>query len=164
MELDIEMASLALNEKKRRISTVIEASQDEETLRQPDATTALRRSNRKRIRPLDVEKRRVYTKPKKFNGKTDKEISGYYLNKKVKLLHTSLETIFEEPKNSEVVMSGRKLRRIINFSVNSAEKLKTKKRAMKAKKVCAVKSRRSKKISKELFLQRMKELDLVQET
>lgn len=167
MELDVEMASLELNEKKRRISAVIGTSSGEgEADGQTDGKTVLRRSSRKRICPTDVEKRRVYTKPKKYDGVTNRnEITGYYLNKKVKLVHTSLETIFEEPKNTRNIMSGRKFRRVISFPVSGGEKIKTKKRSMKAKKMIGgTKSRKVKKITKELFLQKMKELDLVEET
>lgn len=165
MDLDVEMASLELNERKRRFSAVKETpeSQVEE---QSDATESktLRRSTRKRIRPIDVQNRRVYTKPKKFNANS-MDIVAYYLNRKVKLVNTCLETIFEEPKTDEDVMSGRKLRRMINFSTNSGEKSKTKKRSMKAKKVCAAKYKKNKnkKVTKESFLQRMKVLEQMEE-
>lgn len=163
MELDIEMASLELGERKRRFSAATSENEKNEQSADETENKILRRSTRKRIRPLDIDKRRVYTKPKKFNGGKDSEVTGYYLDKKVKLVHTSLETIFEEPKNSEAVMSGRKLKRIINFPVGGTEKLKTKKRSMKAKKVFSKKFRKFKKVTKELFLQKMEEIDDIEE-
>lgn len=169
MELDVEMASLELNEKKRRFSAVGEASAEsgEEDSEQSSGTNTnppLRRSARKRIRPVDIEKRRVYTKPKKIGADGIGDATGYYLNKKVKLVHTNLETIFEEPKSEQDLMSGRKFRRLINFATQSSEKLKTKKRQMKAKKVCSTKFLRSKKITKELVLAKLKELDQAEHT
>lgn len=168
MELDVEMASLELNEKKRRFSAICEAPSESENteLGASDATasTSVRRSLRKKVRPLDVDKRRVYTKPKKIGVGAANDVTGYYLDKKVKLVHTSLETIFEEPKNTKDIMGGRKFRRLINFSPNSTDKVKTKKRQMKAKKVCTTKFLRSKKVTKELILQKLKEIESIQET
>lgn len=168
MELDIDMSSLELNDKKRRFCATngfdAEVEEvDDETAAEPK----LRRSSRKKIRPLDLEKRRVYTKPRKYDTSSC-DITNYCLNKKVKIAHTSLETIFEEPKSVKAgvsFMSGRKFKRAIDFnSPVTTDKLKTKKRHMKAKQlVSSKKILRRKKVTKELLLQQLKVAEEIHE-
>lgn len=64
-ELDMEMASLQLNERKRSFGCCIEDEELDTHQEDPEKTGALRRSLRKKFRPSEIDKRRVVTKPKK---------------------------------------------------------------------------------------------------
>ncbi|KAG5877632.1 hypothetical protein JTB14_030030 [Gonioctena quinquepunctata] len=135
--LDIYISQLEIKdgERKRKVSGVPQQESNNEQIKNAENP---RRSGRKRIRPAESVNRRVLSKPKKrMDDCNAKDIVNYYLDKKVKRLSPSLETIFEEP-NSETIMSTRKFKRCINFP-NSVcflkNKFKIKKRAMKAKKV-----------------------------
>ncbi|XP_044271497.1 uncharacterized protein LOC123015686 [Tribolium madens] len=121
----------------------------------------LRRSTRKKIRTSIPEPVRVANKPLKLTEKSSpKEIENYYLDKRVKRLNPTLETIFEEPQvvnNEEVVMSSRKFKRSINFNVIAAKNsAKIKKRRLKAKN--RMKKNR-KKIPLEFVMKKLATLD-----
>lgn len=162
-DLDVDMAQLEINEKKRNLTGVFKykLTEDNSPLSSPESSetmTQLRRSSRKKICPQETEKRRVLTKPKKIlNGSsTADEISNYYLDKRVKRLPPSLETIFEEPKGNNF-MSTRKFKRCIQFSSQTApsrNKLKVKKRSMKAQKVSVIK-RLNKNVALELLKEKL---------
>lgn len=125
-----------------------------------DENNHLRRSHRKRIKPLEAENRRVLTKPKKLEiNANSKDTVNYYLDKRIKRLPPTLETIFEEPK-SDSLMSTRKFKRCINFSDDGLckDKLKVKKRSMKAKKVSSIKRLR-KKVSMELLMKKLSNIE-----
>ncbi|KAJ8926527.1 hypothetical protein NQ314_021129 [Rhamnusium bicolor] len=129
LDLDVDMAQLEINEKKRVSTGVFKYKLNANQPTSPeldDVVTPPRRSTRKKIRPLETEKRRVLTKPRKFLDNAN-EINNYYLDKRVKRLPPSLETIFEEPKGDSF-MSSRKFKRCIQFSSHLAmNKVKVKK-------------------------------------
>nr|XP_008198460.1 PREDICTED: proline-rich protein 14 isoform X2 [Tribolium castaneum]XP_008198461.1 PREDICTED: proline-rich protein 14 isoform X2 [Tribolium castaneum] len=121
----------------------------------------LRRSGRKRIRTSVPEPVRVLNKPVKLTERSSpKDIENYYLDKRVKRLNPSLETIFEEPQivnNEAVVMSTRKFKRSINFNeVAAKNSAKVKKRQRKAK---SRTKKTHKKIPLEFVMQKLQELD-----
>lgn len=76
---------------------------------------------------------------------------------------STLETIFEEPKQAKtgcLLMSGRKFKRLIEFNATAlVNDKKTKKRKTKAKAVCMNKKLYQKRFTKELLLQKLSELD-----
>ncbi|CAG9821691.1 unnamed protein product [Phaedon cochleariae] len=161
--LDVDMAQLEIKDgaKKRTSSSISENDE------RPDENASkseiplegtVRRSGRKRIRPVEFDKRRVLSKPKKLlDDLNSKQIVNYYLDKTVKRTPPTLETIFEEP-NPKTVMSTRKFRRLISFpsDVASKNRLKVKKRVMKAK---LVSSSPRKKMSMETLLQKLSSID-----
>lgn len=155
MDIDIEMASLEINDKKRR-------NEDSNTADDHSSTVAVRRSLRKRIKPLEVEKRRVLTRPKKCDSNDISAIKNIYLNKKIKRNPSNLETIFEEPKDDkdgDFAMSVKKFKRLINFaSTSTTDKQKIKKRHMKAKKLFPCKKKAC-KVTKDYFLKKLNELE-----
>lgn len=117
-----------------------------------------RRSGRVKVRPLTWSQSRNVG-PKKLNPRSSaKDIEKYYLDKKVKRVHPSLETIFEEP-GDDTMMSNRKFKRFINFSVTcSKNNPKIKKRKLKAKGVSA-KTRNGKKVTLKMLMDKLAELD-----
>lgn len=160
--LDIEMAYLDLDEKKRNLNE----SQFQNTIETSTAhtndehSTSLRRSRRKIIHPLNTENRRSVTKPRKLIDGSYKETVSYYLDKRVKRLPSTLETIFEDPQCG-VIMSGRKLKRCISFQdvgTLTKDKNKIKKRSMKVKKIQPVKSLK-KLASMDLLIQKLQGID-----
>lgn len=166
-DIDVDMAYLEINElnppngsvkRERELeqssSSFISPVSDEDNPR---------RSLRKKFRiSAPTNNARVLSKPKKFVEGSMKETMKYYLDKRVKRLHPSLETIFEEPQK-ESMMSLRKFKRIIEFPATVGlhkDKVKTKRRTMKAKKIKTIK-RLKKKVSMDLL---MKKLSTIEET
>ncbi|KAJ8916106.1 hypothetical protein NQ315_004473 [Exocentrus adspersus] len=131
-ELDVDMAQLEINEKKRISTGLLKHKVDKNNLPVssadlPENEVPLRRSCRKKICNQVIEKRRVLMKPRKLsdvNVSMD-EIYNYYLDKRVKRLTPSLETIFEEPKGN-TFMSTRKFKRTINFANHALRVLQEK--------------------------------------
>lgn len=166
-DLDVDMAHLEINERKRNFTGVFKCKLTEDNSAHPspesnDNVTQLRRSNRKKICSQETDKRRVLTKPKKLlnNSSSTDEINNYYLDKRVKRLPPSLETIFEEPKGN-TFMSTRKFKRCINFNnltLPSRSKLKVKKRSMKAQKVSVIK-RLNKNVALELLKEKLSAIE-----
>lgn len=95
-----------------------------------------------------------------------KQIEALYLNKKVKTVSQTLETIYEEPKtdnnSTETLIGGRKVKRLLTFQLgNQYTKEKIKKRRAKIKKLLGNKSfLNRKKISMEDFLKTIETQDL----
>lgn len=162
--LDVEMASLQLNERKRSFGCCIEEKDVETETKQEESeqTGVLRRSLRKRMRS-ETDKRRVVTKPKKIDVDSVSVVTSYYLDKKVKRAPSTLETIFEEPKQAKtgcLLMSGRKFKRLIEFNAPPlSNDKKVKKRKTKAKALCMNKKLHHKRFTKEFLLQKLSELD-----
>lgn len=155
--LDIDMAYLDLDEKE--LDSVQAESSSFLTTVEP-VPNYVRRSTRKKIRPLDCENRRTTKKPKKVSDNNYKETVSYYLDKRVKKFSSSLETIFEEPKNG-TFMASKRLKRFINFSetgIPHKDKVKIKKRALKAKKVHSIK-RLNKKVSMDLLMKKLMSIE-----
>lgn len=159
--LDVEMASLQINERKRSFGCSVEEDANDDDKEQTGVV--LRRSLRKRIRSTESDKRRVLIKPKRFETGSVSDITSCYLNRKVKRAPSTLETIFEEPKQAKtgsLLMSGKKFKRLIEFNAApSVNEKKVKKRQMKAKKVYPNKRLRKKCFTKEFLLQKLAELD-----
>ncbi|CAG4988594.1 unnamed protein product [Parnassius apollo] len=116
-----------------------------------------------------LSNRRVSMRPRKHTIKEDanpKQIEALYLNKKVKSLSQTLETIYEEPKSNnsgtEMNLSGRKVKRLLTFQLGSHyTKDKIKKRRAKIKKLLGNKSfLNRKKIPMQVFLKTIECLDL----
>lgn len=161
MTLDIDMAYLDLDGKEEVLGET-GPQQTSETLielveceigKQP------RRSKRKKIRSIDCENRRTSAKPKKFID-ANKETANYYLDKRVKKLPSTLETIFEEP-TSGVFMSNRRQKRCINFpevGIYYKDKVKVKKRILKAKKINP-KKKWKKRISMDLLMKKLMSIE-----
>ncbi|CAG4911902.1 unnamed protein product [Colias eurytheme] len=127
---------------------------------------------RKQLSP-EVSKpsnRRVSMKPRKHSIITEnansKQIEALYLNKKVKSLSQTLETIYEEPKSNNVdsntLIGGRKVKRLVTFQIgNHYTKEKIKKRRAKIKKLLGNKSfLNRKKIPMNVFLKTIECLEL----
>lgn len=100
---------------------------------EPNLPVRVKRSLRKRVHPLE---KKVETGPKMRKL----SVEQYYCNKKVKRLPSTLETIFEEPKqqnNEEQFIGTRKYKRALHFHQDAAmgSKLKLRKRILKAKKL-----------------------------
>lgn len=112
--------------------------------------------------------RRVSMKPRKHlmtENTNPKQIEALYLNKKVKSLSQTLETIYEEPKiqsETETLVSGRKVKRLLTFQLgNQYTKEKIKKRRAKIKKMFGNKSYLNrKKIPMKVFLKTIECLEL----
>ncbi|CAH1645938.1 unnamed protein product [Spodoptera littoralis] len=113
--------------------------------------------------------RRVNMKPSKrimTENANPKQIEALYLNKKVKSLSQTLETIYEEPKaqnsETEVLIGGRKVKRLLTFQLgNQYTKEKIKKRRAKIKKLLGNKSfLNRKKIPMQVFLKTIECLEL----
>lgn len=103
--------------------------------------------------------RRVCMKPRKhIITENSKQIEAVYLNKKIKPLCRTLETIYEEPKNlsngTETLIGERKVKRVLTFQLgNKFTKEKIKKRRDKIKKLLGNKTfLNRKKIPMEVFL------------
>ncbi|CAG9585205.1 unnamed protein product [Danaus chrysippus] len=120
--------------------------------------------------PSKSSNRRVSMKPRKHISITEnanpKQIEALYLNKKIKTLTQTLETIYEEPKsnNSECdnFIGGRKVKRLLTFQIGSQyTKEKIKKRRAKIKKLLGNKSFvNRKKIPMNVFLKTIECLEL----
>ncbi|XP_072943345.1 uncharacterized protein tant [Epargyreus clarus] len=113
--------------------------------------------------------RRVSMKPRKHSlaeNANPKQIEALYLNKKVKTLSQTLETIYEEPKvnntDTETLVSGRKVKRLLTFQIgNHYTKEKIKKRRAKIKKLLGNKTfLNRKKIPMQVFLKTIECLEL----
>ncbi|CAK1581675.1 unnamed protein product [Parnassius mnemosyne] len=115
-----------------------------------------------------LSNRRVSMKPRKHNKEdaNPKQIEALYLNKKVKSLSQTLETIYEEPKannsGTEMNLGGKKVKRLLTFQLGSHyTKDKIKKRRAKIKKLLGNKSfLNRKKIPMQVFLKTIECLDL----
>ncbi|KAK4885961.1 hypothetical protein RN001_002232 [Aquatica leii] len=123
-----------------------------------------KRTLRKRINQLSnghEESNKV--KVKKLNNRNN--VEKYYLNKKVKRMPSTLETIFEEPKqhnNEKLFLSSRKLKRVLSFNedIVQSNKLKSKKRLNKAKKLPSSKKFiNRKKLSMETLMNKLTSLE-----
>ncbi|KAB0804783.1 hypothetical protein PPYR_01753 [Photinus pyralis] len=118
----------------------------------------VRRSLRKRVHPLEVK---VESEPKMRK----RSIEQYYCDKRVKRLPSTLETIFEEPKqqnNEEQLIGTRKYKRTVHFHQDVAvgSKLKLRKRILKAKKLPSSKTfLNRKKIPLSTVMQKLSSLD-----
>lgn len=112
--------------------------------------------------------RRVSMKPRKHTTENanPKQIEALYLNKKVKSLSQTLETIYEEPKtdnnSTETLIGGRKVKRLLTFQLgNQYTKEKIKKRRAKIKKLLGNKTfLNRKKIPMQVFLKTIECLEL----
>lgn len=113
--------------------------------------------------------RRVNMKPRKHTlpeNANRKQIEAVYLNKNVKTLSQTLETIYEEPKtensNNDNLIGGRKVKRLLTFQLGSQyTKEKIKKRRAKIKKLLGNKSfLNRKKIPMQVFLETIECLEL----
>lgn len=122
-----------------------------------------------RKRKCKPSNRRVSMKPSKrimTENANPKQIEALYLNKKVKSLSQTLETIYEEPKaqnsETEVLIGGRKIKRLLTFQLgNQYTKEKIKKRRAKIKKLLGNKSYLNrKKIPMQVFLKTIECLEL----
>lgn len=165
-DIDLSYLEIRENEKKRTHSEALPLDLDCDS---SEEMREIRRSSRKKIRPMDIiEKRQVNTRPRKLNVNSSvKDIEHYYLDKKVKLSSPALETIFEEPKK-DVFMSTRKLKRSIQFSEvisDKPDKNKVKKRTMKAKKIIKGGWKKlGQKLALDMLLNKLKDLDNVEES
>nr|XP_026494972.1 uncharacterized protein LOC113399913 [Vanessa tameamea] len=119
--------------------------------------------------PSKSSNRRVSMKPRKHNiteNANSKQIEALYLNKKIKSLTQTLETIYEEPKpstaESETYIGGRKIKRLLTFQIGSQyTKEKIKKRRAKIKKLLGNKTFvNRKKIPMHVFLKTIECLEL----
>ncbi|XP_068629484.1 protein tantalus [Battus philenor] len=162
-ELPIIMASLDIMEVKE---SDLDASNREESI---TATTprVLRKRKPLTVETTKVSNRRVSMQPRKRNVKDSnpKEIEALYLNKKVKSLSQTLETIYEEPKTSlgsDTIVKGKKVKRLLTFQLGSHyTKEKIRKRRAKIKKLLGNKSfLNRKRIPMKVFLQTIECLDL----
>lgn len=114
--------------------------------------------------------RRVNMKPRKHTlpeSANRKQIEALYLNKNVKTLSQTLETIYEEPKteensNNHNLIGGKKVKRLLTFQLGSQyTKEKIKKRRAKIKKLLGNKSfLNRKKIPMQVFLETIECLEL----
>lgn len=160
--LDIDLAYLDLDERGLNATQIPTDPDSIVELDELETTKNIRRSRRKRIRPVDCQNRRSTTKPKKIIDGNYKETINYYLDKRIKRLPSNLETIFEEPK-SDVLMSNRKLKRFIQFPELGfviKDKLKIKKRVMKAKKLHPIKHLK-KRLSMDLLMKKLVRVEQV---
>lgn len=142
-----------------------------EHLELPDLTTRTLRKRKSFAPELNKpSNRRVSMKPRKHITMTEnanpKQIEALYLNKNVKTMSQTLETIFEEPKtdksNSQTLIGGRKVKRLLTFQLgNQYTKEKIKKRRAKIKKLLGNKSfLNRKKIPMKVFLDTIECLEL----
>ncbi|KAG7307520.1 hypothetical protein JYU34_007725 [Plutella xylostella] len=116
--------------------------------------------------------RRVSMKPRKrimTENANSKQIEALYLNKTVKTVSQTLETIYEEPKTDAstssspaTLIGGRKVKRLLTFQLgNYYTKEKIKKRRAKIKKLLGNKSfLNRKKIPMQVFLKNIECLEL----
>nr|CAH7752631.1 unnamed protein product [Callosobruchus chinensis] len=125
-----------------------------------------RRSSRKRA-PRRLDSTENKQKFKKFDFTSEKDIERYYLDKKIKLANLSLETIFEEPENGNV-MTSRRFKRSMKFESNldiiNVNKMKAKKRSAKAKKLGETVKKLKQKLPMDLLLEKLSCLDDVEST
>lgn len=158
--LDVDISSLELDEKGLNDTTIIPTECEcISEVNEAESSNTLRRSKRKRFRPINCENRRSTIKPKKIIDGSYKDTINYYLDKSIKKLPSTLETIFEEPKG-DVLMSTRRLKRYISFSepqIYNKDKLKVKKRVLKAKKIHPFK--KLKKVSMDLLMKKLLNMD-----
>ncbi|XP_013194975.1 uncharacterized protein LOC106138385 [Amyelois transitella] len=162
-DLPLKMAHLDIME-------IDEVSSSAQESKGSEVTRVLRK--RKSLLP-EINKssnRRVNMKPRKhvtmIENANPKQIEALYLNKKVKALSQTLETIYEEPKtdnsDNETLIGGRKVKRLLTFQLGSQyTKEKIKKRRAKIKKLLGNKSfMNRKKIPMQVFLKTIECLDL----
>ncbi|CAH1112299.1 unnamed protein product [Psylliodes chrysocephalus] len=138
--LDVDISQLEIGETQ----TEILKSKEEKDVKSAAESEIVRRSSRKKILPIQTEKKRVISKPKRLssNGTIDANVINYYLDKKIKRFSSSLETIFEQPKsdepnsNQDLYMSRRKFVRTLPAKdIKLPKNKKIKKRNMKVKKI-----------------------------
>lgn len=161
------MASLELMETDKDSST-----ESADTLDPTESTNAPSRVLRKRKSIMPESKasnRRVCMKPRKrimTENANPKQIEALYLNKTVKTVSQTLETIYEEPKsdNSEEpsLLGGRRVKRLLTFQLGRQyTKDKIKKRRAKIKKLLGNKTfLNRKKIPMQAFLKNIECLEL----
>ncbi|KAL0894112.1 hypothetical protein ABMA27_014152 [Loxostege sticticalis] len=162
-ELPCKMAHLDIME-------VDEANNDsfEEKPQNNEFTSRVLRKRKSLMPEVKSRNRRVSMKPRKHmtENANPKQIEALYLNKKVKTVSQTLETIYEEPKtdnnSTETLIGGRKVKRLLTFQLgNQYTKEKIKKRRAKIKKLLGNKSfLNRKKISMEDFLKTIETQDL----
>lgn len=136
----------------------------------PESSTRLLRKRKSLApEPSKSTNRRVSMKPRKHSfteSANPKQIEALYLNKKIKTLTQTLETIYEEPKSSssdstEQLIGNRKVKRLLTFQIGSNTKDKIKKRRAKIKKLLGNKSfLNRKKIPMDVFLKTIECLEL----
>lgn len=159
-ELPNEMAKL----------DIMEVDEEQSARERPVSASRVLRK-RKSLAP-EISKpsnRRVSMRPRKYNIITEnpnpKQIEALYLNKKVKTLSQTLETIYEESKlnnETDTYIGGRKVKRLLTFQLgNQYTKDKIKKRRAKIKKMLGNKSfLNRKKIPMKVFLETIEGLEL----
>lgn len=149
---------------------IMEVDEEQSARERPVSASRVLRK-RKSLAP-EISKpsnRRVSMRPRKYNIITEnpnpKQIEALYLNKKVKTLSQTLETIYEEPKlnnETDTYIGGRKVKRLLTFQLgNQYTKDKIKKRRAKIKKMLGNKSfLNRKKIPMKVFLETIEGLEL----
>nr|CAI5868251.1 unnamed protein product [Callosobruchus analis] len=125
-----------------------------------------RRSSRKRA-PRHLYSTENKQKIQKIDPKNVKDVERYYLDKRIKLANLSLETIFEEPQNGNV-MTSRRFKRSLKFEANlqiiKINKMKAKKRSAKARQLGETVKRLKNKLPMNLLLEKLSCLDEVEST
>lgn len=136
---------------------------------EPTNSRVLRKRKSLAPEPTKSSNRRVSMKPRKHivtENANSKQIEALYLNKKIKTLSQTLETIYEEPKpnspDTSNYIGGRKIKRLLTFQIGSQyTKEKIKKRRAKIKKLLGNKSFvNRKKIPMNVFLKTIECLEL----
>lgn len=171
MNLGFELSSLNLTEENKTIVEFGMAPQilinEKQENPQEENHTKPRYPTRRRIQ-IDYQKRPEMKnlKKKKIDPK-DNEIESIYLSKRVKRLPSTLETIFEEPKEGSknvLFMSTRKFKRVLNFDGilnGNKDNMKTRKRRLKAKKLKSSMSfLNRKKLSLEILKEKLGVIDV----
>ncbi|XP_057667770.1 uncharacterized protein LOC130900870 [Diorhabda carinulata] len=152
--LEVDISQLEIGEDKIKVCENDSATSEVECVAE-----ATRRSTRRKQPPAN-DKRRVQSKPKKLpDDLNSKILINYYLNKRVKRHQTHLETIFEDPISTDIIMSRRKFSRSMQFPIEISlvkNKNKVRKRSMKAKERGSMKP---KKLSMELLLEKLANID-----
>ncbi|KAG6448338.1 uncharacterized protein LOC115442347 [Manduca sexta] len=164
-ELPNKMAHLDIMEIDETCANV-----PEEIVQVPDLSSRVLRKRKSLVPEITKSSnRRVNMKPRKHvmvENANPKQIEALYLNKKVKTLSQTLETIYEEPKsqssNSDALIGGRKIKRLLTFQLgNQYTKEKIKKRRAKIKKLLGNKTFiNRKKIPMQVFLKTIECLEL----
>lgn len=136
---------------------------------EPSNSRVLRKRKSLAPEPAKSSNRRVSMKPRKHTiteNANSKQIEALYLNKKIKTISQTLETIYEEPKpnspDTNNYIGGRKIKRLLTFQIgNQYTKEKIKKRRAKIKKLLGNKSfLNRKKIPMNVFLKTIECLEL----
>ncbi|XP_041977203.1 uncharacterized protein LOC121731696 [Aricia agestis] len=148
---------------------LMELGEEKTTKTEPESTSRVLRKRKSIASECPKpSNRRVSMRPRKHSisdNINSKEIEALYLNKKVKTLSQTLETIYEEPKASsstDTFVGGRKIKRLLTFQIGSHyTKEKIKKRRAKIKKLLGNKSfLNRKKIPMNVFLKTIECLEL----